>query len=410
MAVIATPETATRFSRPAGSPTAIATPADATVKTDDLTILDDMTVTDDMTVGATGSTGATLTIVSQNADALTVGRQGATAPALKISSAAATSATGVEVVSAAAASGVNVRAISSGTNENVTINAKGSGTITLGDVSTGAIALARATTVTGNVVATTTSANALTAGRQGSTAPAFNVDASAATSATGFEVVAAAAAGGVALRAISSGANENLTINAKGTGTIGIGSVSTGAVTITPATTVTGALTPTGGVAAAGGFSTAARTIHTGGIPARVSTDGTDATPVNTEVYIGEVSVPANCTATGVSVFQGSVSSGNLKVGLADSAGAVVATSASTAASGTDAYQRVPFTAPYAVKGPAMYYVLLIFDNGTARYNAHTFGDFGAAKQTGQVYATGFTTITPPTTFTTALAPIASLY
>jgi hypothetical protein len=501
MAVIATPETATRFSRPAGSPTAIATPADATVKTDDLTILDDMTVTDDMTVGATGSTSATLTIISQNADALTVGRQGATAPALKISSAAASSVTGVEVVSAAAASGVNVRAISSGTNENVTINAKGSGTITLGDVSTGAIALARAATVTGNVVATTASANALTAGRQGSTAPAFNVDASAATaatglevvsaaaaggvsvraissgtdenlkinakgsgtitigdvstgaialsrgatvtgnvvattasanaltagrqgstapafnvdasaatSATGVEIVAAAAAGGVALRAISSGTDENLTINAKGTGTIGIGSVSTGAVTITPATTVTGALTPTGGVVAAGGFSAAARTIHVGGIPAQVSTDGTDATPVNTEVYIGEVFVPANCTVTGVSIFQGSVSSGNLKVGLADSAGAVVATSGSTAASGTDAYQRVPFTGTYAAKGPATYYVLLIFDNGTARYNAHTFGDFGAAKQTGQVYATGFTTITPPTTFTTALAPIASLY
>lgn len=40
----------------------------------------------------------------------------------------------------------------------------------------------------------------------------------------------------------------NLTVNATGTGTIGIGSVSTGAVTITPATTVTGLVTATAGV------------------------------------------------------------------------------------------------------------------------------------------------------------------
>ena len=50
--------------------------------------------------------------------------------------------------------------------------------------------------------------------------------------------------------AIDSGADTNLTMNAKGTGTIGIGSVSTGAVTITPVTTITGALTLTAGVAA----------------------------------------------------------------------------------------------------------------------------------------------------------------
>lgn len=164
------------------------------------------------------------------------------------------------------------------------------------------------------------------------------------------------------------------------------------------------------GLVGAAGQTSSPRLVHTGGMPARVSTDGTDATPVNTEVYIAEVFVPANMTVTGVAIFNGSAVSGNVKVGLADSTGAVVATSASTAQSGTDAYQRVAFTGTYAAKGPATYYVLLIVDNGTARYNAHTFGDFGAAKQTGQVFATGFTTITPPTTFTTALAPIASLY
>jgi len=173
---------------------------------------------------------------------------------------------------------------------------------------------------------------------------------------------------------------------------------------------VSNVVTPVGGIAAASTFSFDPKLIHTGGIPARVSTDGTDATPVATEVYYAQITIPANTTVTGVSNFNGSVASGNVKVGLADSTGAVVATSASTAMSGTDAYQRIAFTAPYAAKGPATYYVLLFVDNNTARVNCHTFGDFIAGKQTGQVFATGFTTITPGSTFTTALGPIASLY
>lgn len=189
--------------------------------------------------------------------------------------------------------------------------------------------------------------------------------------------------------------------------------INTNKVTITEstgATAIAGALTPTGGVAAAGGFSVSPRLVHSGGMPARVSTDGTDATPVATEVYIAQIYIPANMSVTGVSVLNGTVASGNIKVGLADSTGAVVATSASTAMSGTDAYQRIAFTGAYAAVGPATYYVLEFVDNNTARINCHTFGDFGASKQTGQVYATGFTTITPPSTFTTALGPIASLY
>lgn len=152
------------------------------------------------------------------------------------------------------------------------------------------------------------------------------------------------------------------------------------------------------------------RNIATCANPAKVSTDGTDATPVITEVYIGELSAPATTSATGLAVMNGSVASGNIKVGLANSAGTVVATSASTAMSGTDTYQLIPFTAPVTLTGPATYYALEFIDNTTARYNTLTFGTCGAAKQTGQTYATGFTTITPPTTFTTALGPIANLY
>ena len=90
---------------------------------------------------------------------------------------------------------------------------------------------------------TSASANALAVGLNGATNPAFNVDASTASSATGINIKSAAAAGGLAISVISSGTNEALTINAKGSGTIGIGNVSTGAVTITPATTLSAALT-----------------------------------------------------------------------------------------------------------------------------------------------------------------------
>lgn len=157
------------------------------------------------------------------------------------------------------------------------------------------------------------------------------------------------------------------------------------------------------------GFTVSPRTMHTGGLPARVSTDGTDATPSVTETYICEVFVPGNCTATGIAVFNGSAVVGNIAVAIANSSGGVVASSASTAQAGTDAYQRVPFSVTASLYGPATYYVLLQHNNTGNRFNTHVFGNFGASKKTGEVFAT-FTTITPPTTFTTALGPIASLY
>jgi hypothetical protein len=145
-------------------------------------------------------------------------------------------------------------------------------------------------------------------------------------------------------------------------------------------------------------------------MPARVSTDGTDTTASTTEAYICVVFVPgpASVTLTGIPVFNGSANAGNIKVGLADSSGKIVAQTASTAASGTDPYQDVPFTAAYSAVGPATYYVLLQNNNSSNRFNLHTFGRFGASKKTGEALGT-FTTITPPTTFTTGLRPIATL-
>ena len=264
----------------------------------------------------------------------------------------------------------------------------------------------------GELTVTSAAASALAVGRVGATNPSFVVDSSTGSQAAGLKVTGAATGGTVAVAAIDSGSNTNLTINGKGSGTIGIGSVSTGAVTITPATTVTGAITPTGGVAAAGGFTiTGARMVTIGPNMPTVSTDGTDSTPVTTETYVSEVFIPANMTVTGVALFNGSNVTGNVTVGLADSVGAPIAAakSASTAGSGADAFQLIPFATPYAAKGPATYFVQVQYDSGTARYNTHTIGTHAVTKQTSQTYG-AFTSFTPPTTFTTAIGNMGSLY
>ena len=106
--------------------------------------------------------------------------------------------------------------------------------------STGAFTVLSAST---SAAVTSSSASAFAVGLTGATNPAFTVDSSTASQVAGLKVTGAATLGTVAIAVTDSGANTSLTVNAKGTGTIGIGSVSTGAVTITPDTTISGATT-----------------------------------------------------------------------------------------------------------------------------------------------------------------------
>jgi hypothetical protein len=122
-------------------------------------------------------------------------------------------------------------------NGSVTITGTDSTTITFPSVSATLPGLAIANVFTASQTVTSAGAAALAIGLNGATNPAFVIDASTASRAAGLKVTGAATGGTVAVVAIDSGSNTNLTINAKGSGTIGIGSVSTGAVTITPATT-----------------------------------------------------------------------------------------------------------------------------------------------------------------------------
>lgn len=87
-------------------------------------------------------------------------------------------------------------------------------------------------TTGGGILVTTPSSNAIVLGRQGATNPAFQVDASAATSVTGVKITSAASGAGVAVAAISSATDEALSVDAKGAGVIKVGSSSTGIVSI----------------------------------------------------------------------------------------------------------------------------------------------------------------------------------
>lgn len=163
-------------------------------------------------------------------------------------------------------------------------------------------------------------------------------------------------------------------------------------------------------VAADTGQSFAPNLVHSGAWKPLAITDGTEVTCVATTTYIAQMFVPARMTITGFSLVNATAVAGNLTVGLADSTGAPITTakSATTAASGTAAYQRVPFATAY-VANPGTYYVQLQCNNTGTKFRAHTVGDFRTTSQTGGTYGT-IASFTVPTTFTTAVGPVGSLY
>jgi hypothetical protein len=174
--------------------------------------------TGNVTIDGTLTSGAEVigaeVITSTSANAFAVGPAGTTNPSFNVNSSASSAATGLSVVSAAAASGLALSVTSSGSAENMTIDAKGTGTITLAGVSTGVVQIKSRLTIQSS------NGNALAVGLNGLTNPVFRVDASVSSVATGVSITGAAAAGGVAVQVLSSGTDENITISAKGAGTV----------------------------------------------------------------------------------------------------------------------------------------------------------------------------------------------
>ena len=110
-------------------------------------------------------------------------------------------------------------------------------------IGSNALAVTGATLLTGSAVVTTASVNTFLVTGVTTNSAALNVDTSTVSSVTGLNIKSAASGNGVALTAYDTGANTGITLNAKGSGTIGIGTVSTGPVTITPPLTLSSALT-----------------------------------------------------------------------------------------------------------------------------------------------------------------------
>lgn len=150
-----------------------------------------------------------------------------------------------------AASAVTVGGTQTLTNKTLTSPVIGTGLTASGSASnnfggsTGAfVTSSGANTLSGAVAASSTftqtsaSATAFESGPNGGTNPVFRLVNNVSSAATGLSVTGRAAAAGVSLAAISSGTNENVTIDAKGSGTVTINGTATGA-TIIPAGRVT---------------------------------------------------------------------------------------------------------------------------------------------------------------------------
>jgi hypothetical protein len=213
------------------------------------------------------SVGAlTQAITSASANALAVGPAGTTNPALNVDASTGSAVTGLNVVAAASGSGVALAALG-GTNESVTIDGKGTGGVKLNSVGgTGAIRLGGAGS--GN-------------------------------NATGLTVTPAAAASGLAVAVVSTGTNENLTIDAKGSGTISLNVTGTGNIVLGRAATgvslaVTAGLTSSGPTGAGIGYATGA-----GGTVSQL-TDRT--TTVILNKLSGTITTQATSLAAGASV------------------------------------------------------------------------------------------------------------
>jgi len=189
--------------------------------------------------GASSDVTAAQTLTAASSQAFAVGANGATNPVLEIDTNTASVATGINVTGAAEAGGVAVKVISSGTNEALTLNAKGSGTITIAGVSTGNVQVGGASSNPAFIV-DSTSANALAVGPAGTTSPTLKVNANTSSAVTGLEITGSATGTATAVAAIGSAADEHLTIDAKAAGTLGLGTVSTGLVSIAMASSSAG--------------------------------------------------------------------------------------------------------------------------------------------------------------------------
>lgn len=173
------------------------------------------------------------------------------------------------------------------------------------------------------------------------------------------------------------------------------------------------AILPTGGVTPIAG---APHGIWGANYPPATATSGTSTQGVANKQWISPVWVPANMTITGLAFLIGTTGGTDKSiVALYNNAGVLVANS-STTTSGTTVgtaanLQSCDFTTPYAAIGPARYWASVQLSGTTAFLRtipANVSVAYVGSKTNAT--ATPATSITPPTSFTSDVGPVISLY
>lgn len=178
-------------------------------------------------VTATGAYVGTVGILAVTANSLTTGS------AIVVSATAQTSGTILSLTgggSAMLTAGIVASIIMGAATVGAGLKVATTGVYT--DAASAVVNITASSATTGNVLGIKASSSSSFVVGQAFATPAFQVDASTASQIAGLKVVGAATGGTVAIVAIDSGSNTNLTINAKGSGALVIGGTSTGFVSI----------------------------------------------------------------------------------------------------------------------------------------------------------------------------------
>lgn len=200
------------------------------------------------------------------------------------------------------------------------------------------------------------------------------------------------------------------------TGNFAVGSNTMTVTASSGNTVVGGTLGVTGATTLTGGQTVSAGLLHNFmGWKTPTLTSGTSTTPSATTVYLTQIYIPFNSTLTGVYINNAGTAGTNKYIAaLFNSAGSAVANSSLSGitTSGTSAYQQLPFTGTYAAVGPGLYWIGLYVNGTTDRfYSVPAVGQFAGytGSLTGQTFGT-IASITPPTTFTADVGPVAFTY
>jgi hypothetical protein len=146
-----------------------------------------------------------------------------------------------------------------------------------------------------------------------------------------------------------------------------------------------------------------------------LSSLGTSTTPVAGTVYYADIFIPETAKVlTGVGVLNAAtVGTDKWLLALYDSGGTLLANTATagTTTSGANAFQQIAFTSTYTVKKPGRYWIGASLNGTTDRFRtiaAATWIDVLTTSATG-TFGT-LAALTPPTTFTADVGPVAYVY